>query len=52
VTATSTAGTIRRLGVTRWQWLRRLVYVIGLWPMEPTRCRLVFAAAPAYWGKM
>ena len=50
--ATSTAGVIRRLGVTRWQWLRRLVYVIGLWPMEPTRCTPVFPAAPTYWGKM
>ena len=50
--ATSTAGAIRRLGVTRWQWLRRLVYVIGLWPMEPIWCRSVFPAAPAYWGKM
>ena len=50
--ATSTAGAIRRLGVTRWRWLRRLVYVIGLWPMEPTWCRPVFPAAPAYWGKM
>jgi DMSO/TMAO reductase YedYZ heme-binding membrane subunit len=26
--ATSIAGAIRRLGVTRWQRLRRLVYVI------------------------
>ena len=50
--ATSTAGVIRRLGVTRWQWLRRLVYVIGLWPMEPTWCRPVFPAALAYWEKM
>ena len=50
--ATSTAGAIRRLGGTRWQWLRRLVYVIGLWPTEPTRCRPVFPAASAYWGKM
>ena len=49
--ATSTAGAIRRLGGTRWQWLRRLVYVIGLWPMEPTRCRPVFPAASAYWGR-
>ena len=49
--ATSTAGAIRRLGGTRWQWLRRLVYVIGLWPTEPTRCRPVFPAASAYWGK-
>ena len=50
--ATSIAGAIRRLGVTRWQWLRRLVYVIGLWPMEPTRCTPVFPAGPGYWGKM
>ena len=28
--ATSTAGAIRRLGGARWQWLHRLVYVIGL----------------------
>jgi sulfoxide reductase heme-binding subunit YedZ len=28
--ATSTAGAIRRLGGTRWQWLHRLVYLIGL----------------------
>ena len=28
--ATSTAGAIRRLGGTRWQWLHRLVYVIGV----------------------
>jgi sulfoxide reductase heme-binding subunit YedZ len=28
--ATSTAGAIRRLGGKRWQWLHRLVYVIGL----------------------
>jgi (4S)-4-hydroxy-5-phosphonooxypentane-2,3-dione isomerase len=49
---TSAAGAIRRLGLTRWQWLRRLVYVTGLWPMEPTRCRPVFPAAPAYWDKV
>jgi methionine sulfoxide reductase heme-binding subunit len=28
--ATSTAGAIRRLGGARWQWLHRLVYVIGV----------------------
>jgi sulfoxide reductase heme-binding subunit YedZ len=28
--ATSTAGAIRRLGGRRWQWLHRLIYVIGL----------------------
>ncbi|MGH7301538.1 MAG: sulfite oxidase heme-binding subunit YedZ [Candidatus Rokuibacteriota bacterium] len=28
--ATSTAGAIRRLGGTRWQWLHRLVYAIGV----------------------
>ena len=28
--ATSTAGAIRRLGGSRWQWLHRLVYLIGL----------------------
>ena len=28
--ATSTAGAIRRLGGSRWQWLHRLVYVIGV----------------------
>ena len=27
---TSTAGAIRRLGGARWQWLHRLVYVIGV----------------------
>jgi sulfoxide reductase heme-binding subunit YedZ len=27
---TSTAGAIRRLGGVRWQWLHRLVYVIGV----------------------
>lgn len=50
----SAAGAIRRLGGTRWQWqwLRRLVYVIGLSPTEPTRCRLVFPAAPSCWGKV
>ena len=48
--ATSTADAIRRLGGIRWQWLRRLVYVIGLWPTEPIRCRPVFPAASAYWG--
>jgi len=47
----SAAGAIRRLGGTRWQWLRRLVYMIGLWPTQPTRCRPVFPAAPSYWGK-
>ncbi len=47
----SAAGAIRRLGGTRWQWLRRLVYAIGLWPTEPTRCRPVFPAAPSYWGQ-
>ena len=47
----SAAGAIRRLGGTRWQWLRRLVYVIGLWPTEPTRCRPVFPSALSYWGK-
>ena len=49
--ATFTARAIRRLGGTRWQWLRRLVYVIGFWPTEPTRCRPIFPAASAYWGK-
>jgi hypothetical protein len=49
--ATSTAGALRRLGGTRWQWMRRLVYVIGLWPTEPTRCRPVLPATPAYWAK-
>ena len=49
--ATFTAGAIRRLGGTRWQWLRRLVYVIGLWPTEPTRCRPVFPATSSYWDK-
>jgi autoinducer 2-degrading protein len=47
----ATSGAIRRLGGVRWQWLRRLVYVIGLWPTQPTRCRPVFPAASAYWGK-
>ena len=28
--ATSTAGAIRRLGGARWQWLHRLVYLVGL----------------------
>ena len=50
--AAYTAGAIRRLGGTRLQWLRRLVYVFGLWPTEPTRCRPVFPTAPTYWGKM
>ncbi len=49
---TFTVGAIRRLVGIRWQWLRRLVYVIGLWPTEPTRCRPVFPAASDYWGKM
>jgi hypothetical protein len=50
--ATYTAAIVRRLGGTRWQWLRRLVYVIGLWPTEPVRCRPVFPAASDYWGKI
>ena len=50
--AANAASAIRRLGGTRWQWLRRLVYVMGLWPTEPTRCRPVFPTTPAYWGKM
>ncbi len=49
--ATYTASAVRRLGATRCQWLRRLVYVLGLWPTEPTRCRPVFPTTPAYWGK-
>jgi (4S)-4-hydroxy-5-phosphonooxypentane-2,3-dione isomerase len=49
--ATSAAGALRRLGGIRWQWMRRLVYVIGLWPTEPTRCRVVFPATPAYWDQ-
>jgi len=52
VAVSSAAGAIRRLGATRWQWLRRLVYVTGLWPTELTRCRPVFPAAPSYWGKV
>jgi len=50
--AAYTADAIRRLGGTRWQWLRRLVYVFGLWPTEPIRCRPVFPAASAYWDKI
>jgi autoinducer 2-degrading protein len=50
--AAYTAAAMRRLGGARWQWLRRLVYAIGLWPTEPTRCRPVFPAASAYWTKV
>ena len=50
--AAYTAAAMRRLGGTRWPWLRRLVYAIGLWPTEPTRCRPVFPAASAYWDKV
>ena len=50
--ATYTAAAIRRLGGIQWRWLRRLVYVMGLWPTEPTRCRPVFPASSTYWGKI